>query len=160
LTPLRMTSTKAVMLCPFCKSDENRVLETRLQTEGELRRRRECIACNARFSTIETILVKMPYVIKKDGLREPYDSNKVRRGLQLACLKRPVSLPDIGAMVSEIEKIIAARGVREIQSLEIGHLVMKELKKRDHVAYVRFASVYRTFKDVHEFVQSLELEDL
>jgi transcriptional repressor NrdR len=148
------------MLCPFCKSDNNRVLETRQQADGELRRRRECLKCQSRFSTQESVIVKMPYVIKKDGLREPFDTNKLRRGLQLACLKRPVSLPDIEEMIHTITNKILTKPDRELPSLEVGHLVMKELKKRDHVAYVRFASVYRTFKDVQEFVQSLELEEL
>lgn len=148
------------MLCPLCKSDNNRVLETRLQREGDLRRRRECLKCQSRFSTIETILVKLPYVIKKGGAREPYDEQKLRRGIQLACLKRPVSLPQIESIVRKITSTILEKNEREIKSLDIGHHVMSHLKNLDHVAYVRFASVYRTFEDVQEFVQALEAEIL
>ncbi len=143
------------MMCPHCKSSDNRVLETRSQREGELRRRRECLECKQRFSTIETWLTKMPYVVKKDGMREPFDTEKLRRGIQLACLKRPVSLPQAEELVRKITQKIGARTDREVRTLEIGHLVMRELKRLDHVAYVRFASVYRTFKDVNEFVLAL-----
>ncbi len=100
----------------------------------------------------------MPYVIKKDGAREPFDAQKLRRGLQLACLKRPVSLPQVEDMVRRIVSKVSGSNEREILSIAIGHWVMQELKTLDHVAYVRFASVYRTFEDVNEFVQSLQNE--
>lgn len=146
------------MICPNCKSPNNRVLETRQHGEGELRRRRECIECKQRFTTIETWLIKMPYVIKKDGAREPFDAQKLRRGIQLACLKRPVSLPQVEDMVQNIVSKVGGSNEREVRSISIGHWVMQELKNLDHVAYVRFASVYRTFEDVNEFVQSLQSE--
>jgi transcriptional repressor NrdR len=146
------------MICPNCKSPNNKVLETRQQCEGELRRRRECLDCKQRFSTLETWVVKMPYVIKKDGAREPFDAHKLRRGLQLACLKRPVSLPQIESIVQKVTARISAAGDREVRALDIGHWVIQELKTFDHVAYVRFASVYRTFEDVQEFVQTLNTE--
>ena len=146
------------MICPNCKSPNNRVLETRQHGEGELRRRRECMDCTHRFTTIETWLIKMPYIIKKDGAREPFDAQKLRRGLQLACLKRPVSLPQIEEMVQKIVSKLSGASEREVRSIAIGHWVMKELKNLDHVAYVRFASVYRTFEDVNEFVQTLQKE--
>lgn len=123
-----------------------------------MRRRRECFDCKQRFTTIETWLIKMPYVVKKDGAREPFDSQKLRRGLQLACLKRPVSLPQIEQIVQSIVSKVSALGEREVQSLQIGHWVIQALSKLDHVAYVRFASVYRTFEDVNQFVQSLKSE--
>jgi transcriptional repressor NrdR len=146
------------MICPNCKSPNNKVLETRQQGEGELRRRRECLDCKQRFSTLESWLVKMPYVIKKDGAREPFDAQKLRRGLQLACLKRPVSLPQLESIVQKVTARLSGSTEREVKSLEIGHWVIQELKNFDHVAYVRFASVYRTFEDVQEFVQSLSSE--
>lgn len=100
----------------------------------------------------------MPYVIKKDGAREPFDAQKLRRGIQLACLKRPVSLPQVEDMVQNIVSKVGGSNEREVRSISIGHWVMQELKNLDHVAYVRFASVYRTFEDVNEFVQSLQSE--
>jgi len=143
------------MICPNCKSPNNKVLETRQQGESELRRRRECLDCKQRFSTIESWLIRMPYVVKKDGAREPFDGQKLRRGLQLACLKRPVSLPQIESIVQKVTTRLSAAGEREVKSLEIGHWVIRELKELDHVAYVRFASVYSTFEDINEFVRSL-----
>lgn len=146
------------MQCPFCKSENTKVLETRVQKEHEIRRRRQCLDCRGRFSTAETLLVRYPYVIKKDGAREPFDAQKLRRGVQLACLKRPVSLPTIEDIVTRISNKILSKNEKEVRSIDIGHLVMRELKKVDDVAYVRFASVYRTFKDVQEFVETLEKE--
>lgn len=146
------------MQCPFCKSENTKVLETRVQKDHEIRRRRLCLDCRGRFSTAETLLVRYPYVIKKDGAREPFDKQKLRRGIQLACLKRPVSLQVIEEMVTRISNSVLSKGSKEVQSLDIGHWVIRELKRVDDVAYVRFASVYRTFKDVQEFVETLEKE--
>lgn len=146
------------MQCPFCKSENTKVLETRVQKEHEIRRRRQCLDCRGRFSTVETLLVRYPYVIKKDGAREPFDAQKLRRGIQLACLKRPVSLPAIEEMVTRISNVVLSKNDKEVRSIDIGHLVIRELKNVDDVAYVRFASVYRTFKDVQEFVETLEKE--
>lgn len=143
------------MQCPFCKSQQVKVLETRVQKEHEIRRRRECIDCKGRFSTIETLLLKYPDILKRDGTKESFDIEKLRRGLQLACLKRQVSLPQIEEIVGRISSSLLQTSEKEVPSLEIGQLVMNELKKVDDVAYVRFASVYRTFKDVQEFVETL-----
>jgi transcriptional repressor NrdR len=146
------------MQCPFCKSNQVKVLETRVQKEHEIRRRRECLECKGRFTTIETLLLRYPDILKRDGTREMFDVEKLRRGLQLACLKRQVSLPQIEQIVGHISSALISRSEKEVRSFEIGQLVMKELKKVDDVAYVRFASVYRTFKDVQEFVETLEKE--
>ncbi len=146
------------MQCPLCKSQDVKVLETRVHKEHEIRRRRECISCLGRFTTVETLLVRYPYVIKRDGAREPFDPQKLRKGIQLACLKRPVSLPQIEAIVTRITGLVLGKNEKEIRSLDVGTLVMGELRKIDDVAYVRFASVYRTFKDVQEFVETLEKE--
>lgn len=146
------------MQCPLCKSQEVKVLETRVHKEHEIRRRRECIACNGRFTTVETLLVRYPYVIKRDGGREPFDPQKLRKGIQLACLKRPVSLPQIETIVTRITGLVLGKNEKEVRSFDVGSIVMSELKKIDDVAYVRFASVYRTFKDVQEFVETLEKE--
>ena len=143
------------MQCPFCKSQQVKVLETRVQKEHEIRRRRECLDCQGRFSTVETLLLKYPDITKRDGSREAFDPQKLRRGLQLACLKRQVSLPQIEEIVGRISKNLMNRSEKEVASFEIGQMVMVELKKVDDVAYVRFASVYRSFKDVQEFVETL-----
>lgn len=146
------------MQCPLCKSQDVKVLETRVHKEHEIRRRRECIDCHGRFTTVETLLVRYPYVIKRDGAREPFEPQKLRKGIQLACLKRPVSLPQIEAIVTRITGLVLGKNEKEIRSIDVGTLVMAELRKIDDVAYVRFASVYRTFKDVQEFVETLEKE--
>lgn len=146
---------RKAMNCPICKSENTKVLETRVQKEHEIRRRRECLDCRGRFTTVETLLIRYPYVIKKDGGREPFDAQKLRRGIQLACLKRPVSLPTIEDIVNRISSAILSKNEKEVSAFEIGQLVSRELKKVDDVAYVRFASVYRTFKDVQEFVETL-----
>lgn len=144
------------MFCPQCKSEDNKVLETRVQRDGGIRRRRECLGCKARFTTVETILQQYPYVLKKDGTREPFSKEKLKKGIQLACLKRPVSLAAIEEMVKKISQDILQSNVKDIRAIQIGELVMAELKKIDDVAYVRFASVYKTFHDIQEFVQTLE----
>lgn len=148
------------MKCPFCSHSDDRVLDTRVQKDGSIRRRRECLECKARFSTVETIMLAMPFIIKKDGRREPFNKEKVLKGLQAACQKRPVSLPQIDAVVEKIASWIVNRGESEISSRLIGKKVMAELKQLDDVAYIRFASVYRTFKDVQEFVETLEDAEL
>ncbi len=143
------------MKCPLCGHSENRVLDTRLFRESEIRRRRECLSCKGRFSTVETLMVSFPFVLKKDGRREPYNKEKLRRGIQIACKKRPVSIAQIEAMVSRISKWVQGQGEKDLQSQELGRAVVTELRKVDDVAYVRFASVYKTFTDVNEFVESL-----
>lgn len=148
------------MKCPHCAHFDDRVLDTRIQKDGEIRRRRECLNCKARFSTLEVILKSFPHVIKKDGRREPFDKDKLRRGLQLSCMKRDVSLPQIEQIVQKISQRVSEQSDKEMSANQLGIWVMEELKHLDHVAYVRFASVYKTFKDVHEFVQTLEKENI
>ncbi|MBX3023229.1 MAG: transcriptional regulator NrdR [Bdellovibrionales bacterium] len=145
------------MKCPQCGHLEHRVLETR-DREEEIRRRRECLACKLRFSTVETLLVYYPHVIKKDGRREPFSKEKLRRGIQIACKKRPVSVGQIESLVNRISRWVQNSPDRELAAKKVGQAVVKELKELDDVAYVRFASVYKSFKDVNEFMQSLEAE--
>lgn len=148
------------MKCPVCGQDNDRVLDTRIQKEGELiRRRRECLNCKTRFTTVETLMLQFPLVVKKDGRREDFCKDKLLRGLQAACQKRPVSLAQIENIVEQISQWILSRSEKEVSFALIGQKVMSELKKLDDVAYVRFASVYRTFKDVQEFVETLEDEE-
>lgn len=146
------------MKCPQCGHLEHRVLETRLHREEEIRRRRECMGCRLRFSTVETILVHYPQVIKKDGRREPFSKEKLRRGIQIACKKRPVSVAQIESIVTRIARGVQSSPDKELAAAKIGQAVVAELKNLDGVAYVRFASVYRTFQDVNEFMKSLETE--
>jgi len=148
------------MKCPFCGHSDDRVLDTRVQRDGSIRRRRECLECKARFSTVETIQLAFPYIIKKDGRREPFSKEKILKGLQASCSKRPVSLAQLEQIVERIAAWIVNRGDNEISSRLIGKKVMAELKQLDDVAYIRFASVYRTFKDVQEFVETLEDAEL
>lgn len=145
------------MKCPYCGKDEDRVLDTRIQKEGEIiKRRRECLHCKGRFSTIETLMVQFPFIIKKDGRREPFSREKLLRGIQAACQKRPISLAQMETIVELVTQWVLGRIEKEIQSQAVGQKVMQELRKLDNVAYVRFASVYRTFKDVQEFLETLE----
>lgn len=148
------------MKCPFCGHSEDKVLDTRVQKDGGIRRRRECLSCKSRYSTLETVILTYPYIIKKDGRREPYSKEKLLRGMQAATQKRPVGLNQIEAAVERISAWLMTRGESEINSKLIGRRVMAELKLLDDVAYVRFASVYRTFKDVQEFVEKLEGDEL
>ena len=148
------------MKCPFCGHSDDRVLDTRVQKDGSIRRRRECLECKARFTTAETILLALPLIIKKDGRREPFNKEKILKGLQAACQKRPVSLIQLEVVVERIGAWVINRGESEISSRLIGKKVMAELKLLDDVAYIRFASVYRTFKDVQEFVETLEDAEL
>ncbi|MHB1453290.1 MAG: transcriptional regulator NrdR [Saccharofermentanales bacterium] len=147
------------MKCPFCGNDEDRVIDSRPAEEGlAIRRRRECISCSARFTTYEKIENLPLVVIKKDGTRQPFDSSKLVSGLLKACEKRPVSIDQIESLVHSIEDQVQSSLKREISSREIGEMVMERLKKLDEVAYVRFASVYRQFKDVNSFF--MELNDM
>ncbi len=146
------------MKCPQCGHLEHRVLETRVHREEEIRRRRECLKCKLRFTTVETLFTHYPQVIKKDGRREPFSKEKLRRGIQIACKKRPVSVGQIENMVNLIARWVQSSPDREMAAQKIGQGVVKELKLLDDVAYVRFASVYKTFTDVNEFMQSLETE--
>ncbi|HPI40112.1 MAG TPA: transcriptional regulator NrdR [Pseudobdellovibrionaceae bacterium] len=143
------------MKCPFCGHQDDRVLDTRVQKDGSIRRRRECLSCKHRFTTFETILLNLPYIVKKDGRREPFSREKILKGIQAATQKRPVSQSELDVIVDHIASWILHQGDNEIPSQAIGSKVMSELKKLDDVAYVRFASVYRTFRDVQEFVETL-----
>jgi transcriptional repressor NrdR len=144
------------MRCPFCSNDEDRVIDSRPSDEGAaIRRRRECIACGARFTTYEKIENLPLLVIKKDGTREPFDREKLMSGIMKSCQKRPVTTTQIEALVSSIEVQTQNSLKREISSREIGEMVMEGLKSIDEVAYVRFASVYRQFKDVNSFLEEL-----
>ncbi len=147
------------MKCPFCDHEESKVIDSRESKKGvSIRRRRECLSCKRRFTTYEKI-EEIPYmVIKKDGTRQPFDSQKLLRGLLKACEKRPIPVGKVEEIVEEIEARLHERAEKEIKSSEIGKFVMERLKELDKVAYVRFASVYREFRDVMEFKQ--ELEDL
>lgn len=156
LTPLFLPSTFLSMKCPFCSETEDRVLDTRVQKDGSIRRRRECLGCKARYSTQETLIVDYPFVAKKDGRREPFSKEKILSGLEKACQKRPVSHSQLEAVVERIAAWVINRGETEVPARLIGKRIMAELKTLDDVAYVRFASVYRTFKDVQEFVDSLD----
>jgi len=145
------------MKCPYCGHNEDRVLDTREQKEGELiRRRRECLKCKSRFSTVETLNLNYPMIVKKDGRREPFNKEKIMKGLTAACQKRPVSQAQLETVLDRISTWVLGRGEKEIPARLIGQKVMMELRLLDDVAYVRFASVYRTFKDVQEFVETLE----
>jgi len=147
------------MQCPFCRAPDSRVIDSRLGREGDVvRRRRHCDACGRRFTTYERVDAALPMVVKKDGRREAFDRNKIVAGLARACEKRPVSVDTIEALASGIERRLQDRGDKEVQSTEIGEDMMRALHDLDDVAYVRFASVYRSFRDVHEFMR--ELEDL
>jgi transcriptional repressor NrdR len=145
--------------CPGCRDLNNRVIDSRLGKEGDvIRRRRECAKCGRRFTTYERVEEFLPAIVKKDGRREPFDRQKVVAGLTKACEKRPVSIEVIEQTVNRIERAIQERGEKEVPSSVIGEAVMRELHDLDTVAYVRFASVYRSFEDIGEFMQ--ELEDL
>ncbi len=147
------------MKCPFCNHLESKVVDSRLGKDKEtIRRRRECLKCQKRFTTSERAEDSLPLVIKKDGRREAFNRIKIFNGLKKACEKRPISINVIEKSVNRIESYFQERGEREIKSAEIGEKVMEELHRLDGVAYVRFASVYRQFKDIHEFMD--ELKDL
>ena len=145
------------MRCPFCGAQETRVLDSRLVNEGDqVRRRRECISCKERFTTFEVVELVMPRVIKRDGNREVFEERKLRSGILKALEKRPVASDAIEAAISRIKKEIMESGEREIPVQALGEKVMKELSSLDHVAFVRFASVYRSFQDVSEFTEMIE----
>ncbi len=145
------------MMCPFCKKDKDRVIDSRSSNGGRsVRRRRECIACSRRFTTYEQVEEITLYVIKKDGRREVLDIEKIRKGILTACKKRPVPMEKIDKMVQKIEVDLHQNYDREVKCKTIGSMVARELRRVDHVAYVRFASVYREFKDVAEFMRELK----
>jgi len=145
------------MKCPFCGHAENKVIDSRISKDGKaIRRRRECLGCARRFTTYEYVEDILPMVVKKDGRREPFDRLKIRNGVMTACEKRPISIEDIDKIVENVEGACQEFQGGEIPSSVIGENVMRELKTLDGVAYVRFASVYRQFRDVNQFMSELQ----
>lgn len=145
------------MHCPFCSAEDTKVIDSRLVAEGEsVRRRRECLTCGERFTTFETAELVMPRIVKRDGSREPFDDNKLRRGFTRALEKRPVSVETIEDAITRIMQQLRATGERELPSRAVGEAVMSALREIDAVAYVRFASVYRDFQDVSEFQKEIQ----
>ena len=150
------------MFCPFCSADDTKVIDSRLDADGgQVRRRRECVSCRERFTTYEAAELVMPRVIKQSGSREPFNEEKLRDGFQRALEKRPVSVEAVETELGQIKNQLRATGEREVDSRVVGELVMEALKRLDQVAYVRFASVYRSFEDLAEFrdaIASLEAD--
>ena len=144
------------MKCPFCGNGENKVIDSRISKEGNaIRRRRECLSCGKRFTTYEYVEEVLPVVVKKDGRREPFEREKIRSGIKKACEKRAISMDRIDGVVDRVEQACQESQQKEISSAEIGEKVMEELHRLDGVAYVRFASVYRRFKDAGDFLDEL-----
>ena len=145
------------MYCPSCRYKETKVVDSRMNAQGgSIRRRRECLKCHKRFTTYEHVEQVPLMVVKKDGRRQPFDRNRIMSGLVKACEKRPVSIDQIERIVDDIERAIQLKYDREVASKEIGEMIMKELSTLDEVAYVRFASVYRQFRDVNQFMNELQ----
>lgn len=146
------------MKCPYCQFLEDKVLDSRVVRDGEaIKRRRECLQCGRRFTTYEHIEERRVMVVKKDGRREPFDRQKILRGLELACRKRPVSMEALERVSEEIERALYDRGENEVQSVMIGERIIEALRNLDPVAYVRFASVYRDFQDITQFHELLDV---
>ncbi len=144
------------MRCPFCSAQDTRVIDSRLADDGDqVKRRRECLSCKERFTTFEVVELTLPRIIKRNGDREAFNEAKLRAGMQRALEKRPVKVDEVEAAISRIKKNLVGKGEREIHANELGELVMKELSALDHVAFVRFASVYRSFQDVSEFTEMI-----
>lgn len=140
------------MKCPFCQHDDTQVMDTRISEEGDsIRRRRRCASCDKRFTTYERIELTMPVVVKKNGSRTDFDPKKLQASFQLALRKRPVSAEAVDAAIHRIQQKLLSSGEREVVSGQIGELVMRELQRLDKIAYIRFASVYKSFEDVAEF---------
>jgi transcriptional repressor NrdR len=145
------------MKCPFCKSDDTQVIDSRVSDDGEsIRRRRRCASCNKRFTTYETVELRMPQVVKQDGTRTEFDLDKLRTGFMRALHKRPVPTPAVDEAIATITQNVLALGVREIESRRIGEMVMRELQRLDEVAYIRFASVYKSFQGVDDFTHAIK----
>lgn len=145
------------MRCPFCSTEETKVIDSRLAANGyQIRRRRECLSCKERFTTFESAELVVPYVIKNNGSREPFDAEKLRAGLRRALDKRPVSTDDVEKAINQITLQLQSLGEREVASRYIGTLAMNALKQLDKVAYIRFASIYLSFSDIEEFTQEIE----
>lgn len=145
------------MKCPKCSTMENKVIDSRINKEGDItRRRRECLQCAERFTTYERIEQTLPYVIKRDGRREDFNRDKILDGVKKACQKRPISIDKIEELIDRVEKHFQELGEKEVSAVTIGEKVVRELYSLDGIAYVRFASVYRSFKDVNEFMSELK----
>lgn len=145
------------MKCPFCKGPDTQVVDTRESEEGEsIRRRRRCLSCDKRFTTYETVELRMPQVVKQNGMRSEFDEEKLRTSFKRALHKRPVSAEMVEAAIDHVTQTLHAMGEREVGSRQVGELVMKELLKLDKVAYIRFASVYKSFQDVGDFTDAVE----
>ena len=144
------------MMCPFCRNGDTSVIDSRASQDFVIRRRRKCLSCERRFTTYEKIEDSPIKVIKKDGSRVPFDREKIKSGLEKSCYKRPISDEQMEVIISDIEATLYEQFDREVPSREIGEKVMEALRKIDHVAFVRFASVYREFQDVNDFVEELE----
>jgi transcriptional repressor NrdR len=145
------------MRCPFCAHLESKVIDSRVSTAGDvIRRRRECESCTRRFTSRERVEDVLPVVVKKDGVREPFDREKVLRGVRLACNKRPVAIDRIEKFIDELERDLVESEAKEVESKDVGERVMRKLRELDEVAYVRFASVYRSFRDIDEFRSELD----
>ena len=145
------------MKCPFCKSEDTQVIDSRVSDDGDsIRRRRKCAACNKRFTTYETVELRMPQVVKQDGSRAEFDLDKLRTGFMRALHKRPVPTPLVDEAVATIAQDVLSLGEREIDSRRVGEMVMRELYKLDQVAYIRFASVYRSFQGVDDFRDAIK----
>lgn len=144
------------MYCPFCTATDTKVIDSRLVSDGhQIRRRRECVACQERFTTFESAELVMPRIIKRDGSREPFNEDKMRSGLVRALEKRPVSVEQVELAINKVKSQMRATGEREIGSELLGNFIMEQLKHLDKVAYVRFASVYRSFEDIREFGEEI-----
>lgn len=145
------------MKCPFCGFPEDKVIDSRIaKDQSAIRRRRECLSCNRRFTTFERVEINLPLVIKRDQGRVAYDRQKVENGIRKACEKRPVSQEQIEELVNDLEQVLREKGEKEVPVAYIGEHIMAALKNLDEVAYIRFASVYRQFKDINEFMQELQ----
>jgi len=149
------------MKCPYCQESETKVVDSRLLKEGfSVRRRRKCDQCEKRFTTYETVEISMPNIVKLDGRRESYNREKILGGVEKACQKRPISTEQIERIVENIEKRLREISEKEVCTKDIGHIVMQYLRNLDPVAYIRFASVYRKFQDVEEFVHEIQHDEV
>jgi len=144
------------MHCPFCKHSDSKVIDTTKDSHGGIRRRRECIACHQRFSTYERAILATPLVVKRDGMRESFDRDKLYEGIRIACAKRPVSAADIEKLVGEVETTLQKMGRSEVPSRLIGDMVIKGLKELDQIAYIRYASVYLRFGDLQSIRSEID----
>lgn len=144
------------MFCPFCSEIDTKVIDSRLVSDGhQVRRRRECLGCKERYTTFESAELVMPKIIKRDGSREPFNEDKMRNGLVRALEKRPVSVEKVELLINRVKSTLRATGEREVSSEMLGNTIMEQLKELDKIAYVRFASVYRSFEDIKEFGEEI-----